>query len=163
MAFLQVLLNSVLILIGETEKSLINNNGINNTNLTTEYHLPDYIRPIHYILNIQFFNIEANNFSGDSTVYIKIEQPTWNISLHAQLLQIKIKNITLIKKELSDRDVPIDNITLTYNNENNILIFQFSKEISEGNYILEMQFDTILDDGESIFKTFLVNEKGYTS
>ncbi|XP_050449677.1 uncharacterized protein LOC126850576 [Cataglyphis hispanica] len=164
MAFLQVIVNSVLILIRETERPLINNNGINNTNLTTEYSLPDYIRPIHYMLNIQFFNEEINNFSGDSTVYIKIEQPTWNISLHAQLLQIKIKNINFLKKQPFDNYyAPTDNITLTYSNESNILIFQFSKELSEGSYVLEMEFDTILHDGENIFKTFLTNENGYTS
>ncbi|KAL6446043.1 hypothetical protein ACFW04_001007 [Cataglyphis niger] len=162
MAFLQVIVNSVLILIGETERLLINNNGINNTNLTTEYRLPDYIQPIHYTLNIQFLNEQLNNFTGDISIYIKVVQPTWNISLHAQLLQIKIKNITFMK--LPDvRYVPIDNITLTYSNESNILIFQFCKEVLEGNYHLKIQFDTVLHDGENIFKTFLVNEKGYTS
>lgn len=159
MMFLKLLLNSVLIFIGETA-ALINNNWENNSDLTTGHRLPDYIQPTHYLLTFQFSNVEAKNFSGDCIVQIRIEQPTWNISLHAQQPRIKIKYFTLMTNGSSNHYIPTNS---TYNNESHILIFHFFKEVSEGDYILQMKFDTILDDGESIFITSIVNEKGYES
>ncbi|XP_070155699.1 aminopeptidase N-like [Polyergus mexicanus] len=175
MVFLKLLLNSVLIFIGETAP-LINTNWENNSDLATQvnnwehnsdlataYRLPDYIQPNYYILSIQF--TEAKHFSGDCNVHIKINRPTWSISLHAQQPKIKIKNIILIKEWVHIFGVPYYWVptSSTYNNESHILAFHFPKKLSEGFYLLKMKFDATLNDGESIFKTFIVNEKGNQS
>lgn len=160
MIFLKLLLNSALIFIGGTAL-LTKENLENNSNSAIIYRLQDFIKPIHYRLNIELQQFveeeEIKSFSGECTVFIKIDHPTWNISLHAQQPQIEIKDTSLDKLNSKKYYVPKSD---TYHYESHILVFHFSEEISSGYYTLKMQFDNSLSDGESFFKTSIINDKG---
>jgi len=162
MIFLKLLFNIILlynisIFIGAVA-SLSEENSRNNTAIA--YRLPDYITPYHYRIRIEFlppYIVEITHFYGICHIYIKINQPTHNISLHAQKPQIKINDAVLKNNALSKEEPVYLPQNKTYHNESHILVFHFSEEIPSGDYYFFMTFTGSLKDNKSIYKYSYIN------
>ena len=150
MLFLKLLLSTSLIF-GETAK---------DSNLAVhEYRLPDYVKPMHYELEIKLpQKEEAKSFVGKYSAHIIIDRPTRNISLHSQQLEIDFTTIFLEKRHTSINN---SNPTLytpknsSYNNESHIRVFHFDQELATGIYVLNMFYvGSLLDYGEGLVKMF---------
>lgn len=92
MMLLKLLLNA-LILIGATAFFTDEKLEKDTNSATIKYHLPGYIIPNHYDIDIishKSYELEVESFFGTCVPYIKINRPTHNISLHAQKPQIEV-------------------------------------------------------------------------
>ena len=93
MLFLKLLLSSSLIFGGTAKDSYLADHE--------HYRLPDYVKPIHYELEIKLpQKEEAKSFFGKYSARINIDRPTYNISLHSQL-EINFTTVFLEKRYTS--------------------------------------------------------------
>jgi len=123
--------------------------------LAVETSLLNTIRPEHYNISINQESLDDNLFTGTCHIFINISQPTLNIRLHAQQPQVKVLTFHLIKlNSLREQKWNIK----VYDKINHILDYYFIDYLLPGDYLLQMEFYTIIDNaGESLFKTPYIN------
>jgi len=104
------------------------------------------------------YKVETTHFFGICYIYIKINQPTHNISLHAQKPQIEINYAVLKNNASSKKELVYVPQNKTYHNKSHILVFHFSEEIPSGDYFFNMKFiGSLNDDNKSIYKYSYIN------
>jgi len=110
------------------------------------------IRPEHYNISLNKRSLNDTLFTGKCHIFIKIYQPTLNIRLHAQQPQVTIltfhlREINSLREQKWKKNV--------YDNKSHILDYYFINQLSPGDYLLQVEFYTIIDNaGESLFKTY---------
>jgi len=122
--------------------------------LTVKASLLNTLRPEHYNISINQQSFDVNLFTGICHIFIDIYQPTLNIRLHAQLPQVKVLTFHLTKLNSLREQIWMKKV---YDNKSHILDFSFYDQLLPGNYLLQMEFKTIIDNDESLFKTSYTN------
>ncbi|XP_067216233.1 aminopeptidase N-like isoform X2 [Linepithema humile] len=104
--------------------------GINTENDTTgRYHLPDYIIPLHYNVNI-IFDYKTNYVIGKCSILIHITRETENISMH--LVTFAVIKIVLYDTHHSKKvHVP----KYLFNTELNMFMIHFTKDPKVSKYL----------------------------
>jgi len=165
MAILKLLINLRLIFIATAILS-VNGSSIDsvsvdedsNNDSAINYRLPDNVVPVHYNIKLIPY-IEANNFNfeGESSVDIIIRHTTQNLSLHVFELTID-KAVTVL---FDDNGTVYTPATYNYDDITQILVLNFNKKLSPGNYILKMRYVGILrNDLKGFFILSYINEEG---
>ena len=149
MLFLKLLLSSSLIFGGTAKDNLLD---------PEHYRLPDYIKPIHYELEIKLSRKEEEKkFVGKLSARIKIDRPTRSISLHNDEMFIFYDTIFLEAENTSKNKKTIyaPNNFDRFTSDNSIFIIIFNEELANGTYVLSMSYlGNLLDDGEGFVSTF---------
>jgi len=123
--------------------------------LAIKASLLDTIRPEHYNISLNQRSLDDTLFTGRCHIFIKIYQPTLNIRLHAQQPQVTVLTFHLSEINSSKEQKWKEKV---YDNKSHILDYSFIDWLSPGNYLLQMEFYTIIDNaGESLFKTSYIN------
>ncbi|XP_029173424.1 thyrotropin-releasing hormone-degrading ectoenzyme-like isoform X2 [Nylanderia fulva] len=140
MILLKLLLSSGLIFIAVTA-------FIRNESLC--YRISEYIKPMHYDIKLTSF-IEANIFYGEYNISINIRNKTQHIYLYSEKLCIdNIVLITNFKKYHENDEETV--YRPTYDTEEDPIDISFMKELSPGNYTLNIKYFGTADKGFRIF------------
>ncbi|XP_067216434.1 endoplasmic reticulum aminopeptidase 1-like isoform X1 [Linepithema humile] len=135
--------------------------AINTENDTTgRYHLPDYIIPLHYNVNIKF-DYKINYVIGKCSILIHITRETKNISMH--LVTFAVIKIVLYDTHHSKKVyVP----KYLFNNELNMFMIHFTKDpkfpkyLPAGIYTLILTYMRDIKNNEKHFyKSLYSNRK----
>jgi len=114
--------------------------------------------PEHYNISLYQKSHDDTLITGKCHIFITIYQPTLNIRLHAQQPQVTVLNIDLTKLNTSRKEKLKK---VMYDIKSHILDYYFIDQLLPGDYLLQMEFITIIDDtGESLFKTFFYTNAG---
>lgn len=125
------------------------NSSVNKGNCTFDtfkFYLPYYVVPLHYDILLKLVN---DTFFGESSVQIKMQEPTKEISLHTDDLQID-DDISLIPFSIRGK-TKMKPKEYKYCRQTQILVLLFSDEIVPGKYSLNMKFNGSLLSSKGFF------------
>jgi len=128
--------------------------------LAVKASLLNTIMPEHYNISLYQESHDDILFTGRCHIFITIYQPTLNIRLHAQEPQVTIFNFNLIElNSLTKQKLKKE----VYDKKSHILDYYFIDPLLPGDYLLQMEFITIIDNAEeSLFKTSYTNAENKT-
>lgn len=123
--------------------------------------LQNYVTPEHYDIELKVNTIKENVFYGSIFIFIKINQPTTHIYLHAQQPHVQTSSIVLYRKIGLNYQKFFDTRKITYYQKSHTLDIAFSSSnyLTIGHYMLKISFKTTLyEDEGGLFKTISTNE-----
>jgi len=142
-----------------------NEDGQFGINISENYHLPDYIIPMHYVLVIHFIKDDLNtvSFSGDFNASIVIHRTTQYIALHLLKYKIHVITMELIQSYEENNTVKEHKYNCSsfiYNYDTNIYVLYLKDEVPQGYYILNIKYETNISENEGFFTTSYKNQQG---
>lgn len=105
------------------------------------YRLPSHVYPIHYELTLEP-NFTNFTFTGEVSIELEIAEETSNITLH-------VYNLTVNFEDVSFGDIEIESVN--YNEDYQFLIINFVNNVSEGSYILKINYEGYLNSNNRGF------------
>ncbi len=105
---------------------------------TKDIRLPDYVTPERYKITLKP-DLDKFTFSGEETIYLKLEKKISEITLHAKDLKIKDVYYCYKGKEVLKGKVFLNKKTET-------ATFKFPKKLKLGEGELKLQFEGVLSD-----------------
>jgi len=106
--------------------------------MKNKFRLEKYAMPEKYEIFIEP-DLDNEKFTGNERIHIHIKEPTQQIKLNS--IGLKISNSKLIDNN-NNEHIP----DINFDNEHEIVEFNFNQEIREGKYILYLEFSGILDN-----------------
>lgn len=101
--------------------------------MKTVTKLYDTIKPVNYILDLTP-DIATFTFSGKETISFKIEKPSKELVWHGNKLEI-------ISADINDQEAKV-----SYNKDNETIIFTFANELEAGEYKLKVELEGEIND-----------------
>lgn len=99
--------------------------------------LPEHIKPEHYWLSL-VPDFKKFIFTGEETITLNLSKPDSKIILHSKDLNITNVFITDGQKDWAGK--------ISYDKNNDLVIFDFSELLSKGAYNLYLEFSGVLDN-----------------
>ena len=121
--------------------------------MNNKFRLDKNAQPEKYEIFIEP-DLENEKFTGNESIHLSINKPTKQIKLNS--IGLKINNVKLINsnKEEVYPDIKFDD-------EHEMVEFNFNQEINSGNYSLYLEFSGILDNSlRGFYMSTYIDEKG---
>lgn len=125
--------------------------------------LPRQVVPVHY--DVQLIpHIVESNFTGETSIDVKVLEPTDAIVLHTESLVIDKPQTRLSRKVedgASDAATNYVPIRHDYNNTTEMLTLRFDEPLDTGAYTLYMKFAGVIKNSiRGFYRSFYTNEEG---
>lgn len=107
----------------------------------TSVRLPSYIKPERYRLMLKP-DLKEFVFSGEETIYLKLEKSVKEITLHA--IDLDISDVSFANSK--GKKVAINAKKISFNPKNETVTFSFAKALPKGMGELSLSFKGVLSD-----------------
>jgi len=117
------------------------------------------IKPEHYNISLQQESFDDILFTGTCHIFIKIYQPTLNIRLHVQQPPVTVFTFDLTKLNSLRKQKWKKKV---HDDKSHILDYYFIDQLLPGDYLLQMEFVTIIHKAEESLFNIYTNARNET-